>query len=171
VSAHAHDLDLAHLDLSSGEGRRFELLVPIGSFELGGDEYAVRPDPVPVRLEVSRMTGTGFSLRLRFDGHLAGPCMRCLGDGEQRVAVEAREVDQPGEGDELDSPYVEGGVLDLAGWARDALALAAPARVLCREDCPGLCPQCGERLADAGPGHRHERAPDPRWAALRELGD
>lgn len=171
MAAHAHDLDLARLDLSSGEGRRFELLVPIGRFELGGDDYAVEPDPVPVRLEVSRMTGTGFSLRLRFECHLAGPCMRCLGDAEQPVTVEAREVDQPGEGEELDSPYVDGGVLDLAGWARDALALVAPAQVLCREDCPGLCPECGASLADAGPEHRHERAPDPRWAALRDLGD
>ena len=40
---------------------------------------------------------------------------------------------------------------------------------LCREDCPGLCAECGVPLADAGPGHRHEEAVDPRWAALRQL--
>ena len=42
---------------------------------------------------------------------------------------------------------------------------------LCREDCPGLCAECGVPLADAGPGHRHEAAADPRWAALRQFGD
>ncbi len=42
---------------------------------------------------------------------------------------------------------------------------------LCREDCPGLCVQCGVRLDDAGPDHRHEDALDPRWAALSEFDD
>jgi PAS domain S-box-containing protein len=64
---------------------------------------------------------------------------------------------------------VEAEVLDLAAWARDALALALPAQVVCRDDCAGLCPLCGENLNTAGPDHHHERAPDPRWAKLREL--
>ncbi len=59
--------------------------------------------------------------------------------------------------------------LDLAAWARDAFALAAPAKVLCREDCAGLCPICAADLNEAGPEHQHESAPDPRWAKLREL--
>ena len=59
--------------------------------------------------------------------------------------------------------------LDLAAWARDAFVLAAPAKVLCREDCAGLCPICAADLNEAGPEHRHEAAPDPRWAKLREL--
>lgn len=170
MAAHAHDLDLGRLQLSSGEGRRFDLAVPVGELELGGSGYAVAPDPVAARLDVARTTGAGWALRLRFEASLAGPCMRCLGDAAPMVAVEAREIDQRGEGEELDSPYVDGGVLDLAGWARDALALVAPAQVLCREDCAGLCPQCGARLDEAGPEHGHERAPDPRWAKLRELG-
>ena len=58
--------------------------------------------------------------------------------------------------------------LDLRGWARDALARARPAQLLCREDCAGLCPVCGQNLNEA-PGHAHERDPDPRWAKLREL--
>ena len=95
--------------------------------------------------------------------------MRCLSDAAPAVAVDAREVDQPGGGDELTSPYVEGEVLDLASWARDAFALAMPAQVVCREDCAGLCPQCGENLNEAAPGHTHESAPDPRLAKLREL--
>ena len=59
--------------------------------------------------------------------------------------------------------------IDLAAWTRDALALALPAQMLCREECAGLCPVCGENLNEAGPEHRHESAPDPRWAKLREL--
>jgi uncharacterized protein len=47
--------------------------------------------------------------------------------------------------------------------------LSAPAQVLCSERCAGLCPVCAADLNEAGPEHRHERAPDPRWAKLREL--
>jgi uncharacterized protein len=58
--------------------------------------------------------------------------------------------------------------LDIHGWVRDAFALTLPAQVLCREDCAGLCPQCGVNLNDQ-PDHEHEAEPDPRWAALRDL--
>ena len=81
----------------------------------------------------------------------------------------AREVSQPGEGDELESPYVQDGVVDLTAWARDALALTVPTQVLCRPDCAGLCPVCGADLNEAGEDHAHESAPDPRWAKLSEL--
>jgi uncharacterized protein len=96
-------------------------------------------------------------------------CLRDTGAGGLEIEVDAREIDQPGGGDELSSPYVAGEELDLAAWARDAYALALPAQVLCREDCEGLCPVCGADLADAGPEHSHEAEPDPRWAKLREL--
>ena len=49
------------------------------------------------------------------------------------------------------------------------MALALPTQIVCREDCLGLCGICGENLNEAGPEHVHEREPDPRWAALREL--
>ena len=75
----------------------------------------------------------------------------------------------PASGEELDSPYVEGEVVDVAAWTRDALALALPAHILCRHACLGLCPECGIDLNNAGPEHHHEKAPDPRWAALSEL--
>ena len=89
--------------------------------------------------------------------------------GDAELEVDAREVSQPGGGDELESPYVVDGVLDLRAWARDALALALPNQILCRPDCAGLCAICGADLNEAGPEHGHERAPDPRWAKLEEL--
>jgi uncharacterized protein len=161
--------DLGALRLSTGEARRLELDVAIDSFMLGGESYPVQPPLVPVRLDISRTTGEGYALRLRFEASLSGPCMRCLEDAAPSFSVDAREVSQPGETDELDSPYVEGGLLDLRRWCRDALALALPATVLCQPDCAGLCPVCGENLNLAGPEHQHEREPDPRWAKLSEL--
>lgn len=174
MAAVTHEFDLAALRLSSGEGRRLELAVPIEPLALGGESYGAEPidsssSSVPVVLDVSRMMGGGYALRLRFGAVLTGPCMRCLKPARPSVEVDAREVDRPREGEELESPYVNKEALDLAAWARDAFALAAPAKVLCREDCAGLCPICAADLNYAGVEHRHEAEPDPRWAKLREL--
>lgn len=146
-----------------------ELTVPIDPLELGGERYEARPQTVDVTLDVSKMIGGGYALKLALSTKLAGPCMRCLKEAAPEVEVQAREVDVPGEGEELESPYVTGEIVDLAAWARDAFALAAPAKVLCRQDCAGLCPECAADLNEVGPGHTHERARDSRWAKLSEL--
>jgi uncharacterized protein len=161
--------DLGGLHLSVGEGRRLNLDVAIEPFVLGGERYAVVPHLVPARLDVSRTTGKGYALRLRFKANLDGPCMRCLEQATPEFAVDAREVSQPGGGDELSSPYVKGDELDLQAWARDALALALPTKVLCTSDCAGLCAVCGANLNTVGGDHAHQREPDPRWAKLSEL--
>jgi uncharacterized protein len=122
-----------------------------------------------VVLDISRMTGGGNAMRLRFTAELHGPCMRCLEGATPGVEVDAREVDQPKEGPELDSPYVEAQIVDVGAWARDALALTLPQQVLCTAACAGLCAICGENLNTAGPEHAHEREPDGRWAKLNEL--
>ena len=161
--------ELGRLGLTSGEGRRIDLHVAVAPFDYGGQRYEVEPSLVPVRLDVSRTTGNGWALRLRFEAGLQGPCMRCLEPAELRFAVDSREVSVPGGGDELQSPYVGAeDKLDLEAWARDALALALPVQITCRPDCAGLCPQCGANLNE-DPDHRHESGPDQRWAKLSEL--
>ncbi|HEY2636365.1 MAG TPA: DUF177 domain-containing protein, partial [Solirubrobacteraceae bacterium] len=92
--------DLARLQLSSGEGRRLDLSIPLAPLSFAGESYAVEPPRVPLRLDVSRTTHNGWSLRLRFAVQLAGPCMRCLEPASPRVEVDAREVDQPGGGED-----------------------------------------------------------------------
>jgi uncharacterized protein len=160
--------DLGRLSLHSGEGRRIDTHVTVDPLSFGGQTYETDAHEVPVRLDVSRTMG-GYALRLRFSAELDGPCMRCLEDAGRDFAVDAREVDQPGGGDDLTSPYLAGDELDVHAWARDALALALPAQIVCTEECRGLCAICGENLNTAGPDHAHEREPDPRWAKLREL--
>jgi uncharacterized protein len=162
-------MDLGALHLRPGEGRRIELAVDVDDVSFGGQRYALDPRTVDVVLDISRMSGEGYALRLRTSSVLRGPCMRCLDDASLPVEVDAREVDQPGGGDELSSPYVTDEVLDVAAWTRDAIVLALPQQVLCREDCAGLCPVCGENLNTAGPDHAHEAARDPRWDKLSEL--
>ena len=161
--------DLGRLGLTTGDGRRLELHVGLAAFHYGGEPYAVTPPLVAVRLDVSRTTAMGWALRLRFAAALEGPCMRCLEPAHPTFEVDAREVFQPGRGEELSSPYLdESGELDIARWARDALALALPDRLTCRADCAGLCPQCGASLNE-DPEHHHEPQPSARWAKLSEL--
>lgn len=160
--------DIGRLALSPGEGRRLAPHVRLDPLQLSGERYEVRGGAAPARLDISRLTGAGHALRLRFEARLTGPCMRCLSPAQLVLHVDAREIDQPGSGEETESPYLVDGVLDLQAWARDALALALPAQVVCRAGCPGLCAVCGADLA-SDPGHGHDREPDPRWAKLREL--
>ncbi|HKZ14751.1 MAG TPA: DUF177 domain-containing protein [Solirubrobacterales bacterium] len=163
-------VDLSRLNLATGEGKRIELPVELAPFELGGQTYLADPAKPQVRLEASRHSG-GFAFKLTFPVHIEGPCMRCLEPAALDVEVEAREVDQAGaEDSELRSPYVHDDELDISRWAHDAVMLALPTQILCRPDCLGLCPDCGESLNDANPAdHEHEKPTDPRWAALDNL--
>ena len=119
---------------------------------------------------------------------LAGECARCLAPVTSSVTVGFQELylyaerrhdkhdkhDKHDEQEEQDAGelyHLDGDLLDLEPAFRDAVVLALPMSPLCREDCPGLCAECGVPLADAGPGHQHDDAADPRWAALKQLGD
>ncbi|WP_308198611.1 YceD family protein [Actinomadura litoris] len=104
---------------------------------------------------------------------LEGECARCLDPiastfearfQELFVYPDTRSGGHAGD-DEL---QLEDDLVDLEPVLRDAVLLTLPLSPLCQDDCPGLCPDCGVRLADAGPDHHHETA-DPRWAALQGL--
>jgi uncharacterized protein len=164
-------IDLGRFSLSYGDGKRLDLPVSIGPVELGGQAYRLRPASTQVRLDISR-PARGYAFRMRFPIVVEGPCMRCLEPAGVTTEVDAREIDQRDTDDEeLRSPYVdEEEGLDLGRWAHDAAVLALPTRILCRPDCAGLCPVCGESLNDADPAdHEHDTGTDPRWAKLDEL--
>jgi uncharacterized protein len=101
----------------------------------------------------------------------AGECARCLDPFTSTMQVRFQELFgyRAGGEDEGDDAYLlDGDLLDLEPAVRDALVLELPLSPLCGDDCQGLCPECGIRLAEAGAGHRHE-ARNPVWAALRDL--
>jgi uncharacterized protein len=163
--------DLRALKVPVGDEQREEkdiVLEPVG---LGGQRYIPVPETVTADLIVTRAyTGTVFELR--FHTRLHGPCFRCLADAVLDLPIAAREyqAERPEGSDELVTPYLADDVLDLSAWARDALVLALPAKILCRPDCAGLCPACGLDL-NAEP-HVHEaEEPDSRWAELAKLRD
>jgi uncharacterized protein len=161
---------LRQVRLRSGEEYRDEVEIAVEPLELGGQRYLPVPDPVPAELSIHQAS-TGSVFQLAFRVRLHGPCFRCLDDAVLELPISAREYQatKP-DSDELRSPYVVDDKLDLSAWARDAIALELPEKILCREDCAGLCPVCGKDLNDE-PHEHEEHESDPRWAALEALRD
>jgi uncharacterized protein len=164
-------LELSSLRLASGDVRRVKVPVAFEPVAFGGETYHVEPVPVVCDLELQATQG-GLYLKLRFRADVTGPCFRCLEPARVRVRVNAAEYQEKGADpldDEVGCEYLAGDELDVDRWARDALVLALPGKILCQADCAGLCPRCGVRLE---PGGEHDCAPheqDPRWDALRGL--
>jgi uncharacterized protein len=162
-------LNLRTLRLRSGEQYRTREAITLEPFELGGQSYAPDPATVDADVVVTRAT-TGTVFELAFSTRLHGPCFRCLEDASLGVDVRAREYEatNPEGAEELTTPYLHEDRLDLDEWARDTVADLLPEQILCRDDCAGLCPECGKNLNDEPHEHEVEHG-DPRWGALAKL--
>jgi DUF177 domain-containing protein len=160
--------DLRTLRIRSGDQAREHVEIDLEPLVLGGQSYEPAPNPVPAELTVTRAS-SGTVLELVFDVTLEGPCFRCLQDAELPLSLRLREYQaaKP-EGDEEETEYLDDDRLDLSGWAHDAIALALPDKILCRDDCAGLCPVCGKDL-NAEPHEHVEERTDPRWEKLSQL--
>jgi uncharacterized protein len=101
---------------------------------------------------------------------LRGECVRCLGGiaGEQQIDVQELYVYPGSDATEEEASRLEGDLLDLEPLLRDDVVLDLPFQPLCREECLGLCVDCGANL-NSEPDHSHESAVDPRWEKLRAL--
>jgi uncharacterized protein len=146
------------------------------------------PAPADLGIEVLRVpegSPVEFDLRLEavMEGVLVtgtaragleGECARCLEEIREEIVADFQELfayEESGsatDGEDDEVRQLDGDLLDLEPTLRDAVVLALPFQPLCRDDCPGLCAECGARLAD-DPGHQHEEPIDPRWAALQGL--
>ena len=165
-------LDTRELGRRPGVQREVSLSEPAPA-DLGIDVLRVRegePVEIDLRLEAV-LEGVLVTGTARAD--LSGECARCLEPIDDEVDVTFQELfvydDQDHSSEEDDEvSKLEGDLLDLEPLLRDAVVLALPFQPLCRDDCPGLCAECGARLAD-DPDHAHEAAIDPRWASLAVL--
>ncbi|MDQ1629882.1 MAG: hypothetical protein QOI54_3626 [Actinomycetota bacterium] len=166
-------LDTHELDRRPGSMRSLSRTIPAPP-HLGVDVVGV-PSGAPLDLDIrleSVMEGVLVTATARAEA--VGECVRCLDPVTRPVEVELQELyayrgRERDDDDETELPELEGDLIDLEPALRDAVVLALPLQPVCRDDCPGLCPQCGARLAD-DPEHGHESA-DPRWAALQGLMD
>ncbi|QNP65522.1 YceD family protein [Streptomyces genisteinicus] len=150
---------------------------------LGIDGVIGVPEGKPVELDLrleSVMEGVLVTGTARASAE--GECVRCLEPLRLDVAADFQEMFSYPEADERgraaepadddedeDVLYLEDGMFDLEPVLRDAVVLALPMQPVCREDCEGLCSECGINLND-DPDHHHD-AVDIRWAALQGLAE
>lgn len=139
--------------------------------DLGIEVIAV-PEGSPVDLDLrleSVVEGVLVTGTARMEA--VGECVRCLTEVRVPVEVDVQELfvhdasPEAGYDDDEEVSLLVGDLVDLEPVVRDDVVLDLPFQPLCDEDCAGLCPVCGIRLDD-DPGHHHDDAADPRWAAL-----
>jgi uncharacterized metal-binding protein YceD (DUF177 family) len=132
------------------------------------------PEGAQVRLQLRlESVMEGVLVTGEADVPLVGSCARCLEPVEDTLELDLQELfayagsttEATSEEDEV--RRVEGDFIDLEPMVRDAVVLALPLAPVCREDCRGLCVDCGQRLDDLPPDHTHELL-DPRWAGLAD---
>jgi len=163
-------LDTRELGRRPGSQRKLSLDVPAPA-QLGIEFLGV-PEGDLIHLDLRlEAVMEGVLLTGTASATLVGECVRCLDaiSDDSRVSLqELYMYDVPDNDEDEDVSKLEDDLLDLEPLLRDAVVLALPFQPVCREDCPGLCPECGVRLAD-DPDHQHEQAIDPRWAGLEGL--
>ncbi|MEU6727714.1 YceD family protein [Nonomuraea wenchangensis] len=151
-----------------GTMRQMTLALPAPE-DLGVDMIGV-PKDAEVELDLrfeAVMEGVLVSGTAR--APLAGECARCLDPMSSDIEVDLQELFFYSDEDASeDDSLLDGELLDLEPTFRDAVVLALPLSPVCREDCEGLCAECGVKLAEAGDDHRHEVI-DARWASLQGL--
>ena len=149
--------------------------VPVEDIVLAGQRYAAHPAEPVAQVEASQ-SSSGWHFRLKVATELVGPCWRCLNDAHVPLQAEIRDYSAFGRphggayDEDLDCEYLDGEYLDAIGMARDALVDLLPPRILCREDCLGLCPTCGADLNSGNCGCPPPER-DSRWAALQEIAE
>ncbi|GAA4129362.1 DUF177 domain-containing protein [Nocardioides fonticola] len=165
-------LDTRELGRRPGSQREVSRTVPAPA-DLGIEVLHV-PEGAPVELDLrleAVMEGVLVTGSAR--AGLEGECVRCLEPISDDVEVTFQELflypdHRISDEEDDDVSTLEDDLLDLEPLLRDAVVLALPFQPVCEDDCPGLCPDCGARLAD-DPDHTHDAAIDPRWAGLAGL--
>lgn len=133
------------------------------------DVEVVLAQPVHVSGRLMESGGGRYYWHGRLTSALAASCRRCLADVRLELDAEVRALftEDPAEDETAYAVAAEAGEIDLSDMVREELILAVAEYVLCREECKGLCAQCGKDLNDGPCSCRPE--PDPRWEALEQL--
>ncbi|GAA4690604.1 DUF177 domain-containing protein [Nocardioides conyzicola] len=165
-------LDTRELGRRPGSQRQVTLTVPAPA-DLGIEVLSV-PEGSQVELDLRlEAVMEGVLVTGSATAVLEGECARCLEPISDQSEFTFQELyvysDQDySEEDDGAVSKLDKDLLDLEPLLRDAVVLALPFQPLCEDDCPGLCVECGARLAD-DPDHAHEEPIDPRWAGLTAL--
>ncbi|CAA9227777.1 MAG: FIG01269488: protein, clustered with ribosomal protein L32p [uncultured Acidimicrobiales bacterium] len=153
--------------LRTGNARRERRSAPLDDLVVLGTEVPLHAEVV-VDVELQFVADTALDAVGTVTAPYRGTCRRCLRQVEGQLQVPVRERFEERFVEDETYPVAHSQI-DLGPMARDTVMLELPRAPLCREDCQGLCPECG---ADRNEGGCSCAAPaDPRWAALDQLRD
>lgn len=156
-------------ELSRRAGEQREISRVAEAPEGMGIDVITVPPSSPIELDlVLESVSEGVLVSGTAAVELIGECARCLEPVEDSLTVDLQElyVYPESEATEEEASRIEDDLIDLEPLIRDEVVLELPFMPLCREDCAGLCPQCGTNL-NKHPDHQHEDDVDDRWAALQ----
>lgn len=161
-------LPVAELLRNPGSKREISISGDLGELAVTGSKVLAGTEVV-----LAGVVEALDQVTVQFKGTVAsswvGECRRCLGEASGEVQTEVHELFERAPESEDIYPLTADR-LDLEPLARDAIYLELPQAPLCRVDCQGLCPECGADKNTADCGHAVDNT-DPRWDALRELGE
>lgn len=160
-------LDLREILDTPGARLPFERTLDVSRLDF--DSVESYPVPPAARGEVVNTAGV-LTVRGEIEARMLCVCDRCGASFELRrlVPVEMPVVPET-EDDSGEAFPMEGDALDIDDLLETAFILDMPSKLLCREDCRGLCPRCGKNLNEGDCGCRPET--DPRFAVLEQLLD
>ena len=169
----------AVLDLEGLEEGRTRIAIDVTAAEVDlEDPHFQFPTPFHVELEIYRSLQS-FSIKGEVAFTIAGQCCRCLKPAReensaplslliQRRQASDEELEALSDQDDVIIIYPGARDMDLTQRIREAVALELPMSACCRDDCRGLCSQCGQDLNEGSCNCAQEKV-DPRWEALVEL--
>lgn len=163
-----------HIHLSDslacvGETKTWQAELEFDVFDNGVSSYPV-VDKKKVRLRITHTGEKKLQIEADVSFSLLMPCDRCLEEVKIPFSYTvSRMADFGKKGAELaEQTYIEEYALDVDGLIRDELFVHMPEKVLCREDCRGICNRCGANL-NYGDCGCDVTEPDPRMAVIRDI--
>ena len=165
--------NMSELFAADGTVREMEIKPEFRSLDWGGMSYPVSSEQ-PLHIRLSHTGSRHVQVKAWGEVHLNMPCDRCAKDVDVTVGIDYdNEIDANTTAEERiadldEQPYIDGPNLDIDGLVRNEMILNLPLKVLCREDCKGVCPKCGRDLNE-GACDCEQGSPDPRMAAILEI--
>jgi uncharacterized protein len=161
---HVFRLNARELLRHPGLEKHIEVSLP--ATDLGIDDARITGD---IDVDLTAVSGTDdITVRGSIGHPWRAACRRCLTEVTGRTAVDVDEIYADSVGEDDDAFEIVGDQVDLAPAIREYVVLELPDDVLCREDCAGICPQCGTDR-NAGACGCDTTVRDERWAILDQL--
>lgn len=172
-------INLAEIMSVKNQTKYVEVPLELDIFQKEGISYRFH-EKHPVKLEITHEDGRKIHFHCTTECSLILPCSRCLEDVVVPFSIDREEeldfslfknevpIDEQSEDATLEWNYIKGYDLDVDVLVNEELMLLFPGKVLCSEDCKGICNECGKNL-----NHEscdcHLQGKDPRMLAIQDI--